>query len=277
MTRNELIVLSLLIVAGVSAMPMAMATDGIGGDEQDSGGCEKQQDFAGWEHYGFAVPGASDSNYGFGLPDPMTKDLVVMIAKGNVTVGDYTSANYKSTVLSGAWRDATLVHAYSVDPSDISLGYCTSDPCDASHPLFDGNYNQSDMDGAAKGLKKWDRNGHEVARPKQRSFYESSLADSEFKALIDPSDPLYNVTGNARLDGVYFTNHAFSGFVPANTLSTLGSIVARDEAFIFGYSERLNHDIRLLQTLPPGVVLPFSITRPTLQSWKECPPTGSCA
>ena len=222
-----------------------------------------------WIPYGFAMPG--DPIYGFGLPSNDTKTFFAMAAKGNVVIGDYTSPEFRKNVtplLTPGTKDAkgnliATTQPYAIDPTDEPLGYQTGSGgvmFDVKNrPLFDGNYNQIPVGGT-------------------RKFYESDMADTDFKKLINPLDPLYAGRGGccydgAYLDGVFFTNHAVAGYT-GKSLEINGAMISRDDALVVNGSIGINHDLRMLRDRSQGIVLPLSIRRLKLVEWQECPSTG---
>ena len=232
-----------------------------------------------WVPYGFAVPG--DPVYGFpdvvdasgtpAYPNPNTQDLFGFAAKGNIILGDYTSTDFQQRVLpildGGA---ASKTQPYAIDQSDESLGYHTGNGVamndSQGRPLFDGNYNRQDEQGGLPGQK---------LDGSPRKFYESTLSDAAFQTLATNLAPSSGSTFT--IEGVLFTNHALAGYVP-NSITINGAMVSRDDGLIFnGTTFRINHDIRLLgdnDQLVQQIALPVSVQRPTLQQWKECPPSG---
>ena len=217
-----------------------------------------------WQPYGFAMPG--DAQYGFGLPDNAAKDLIGLAAKGNVILGDYTSAVFAINVLPSLQTQETnpagKTQPYVVDPTDAPLGY--DDDYIDGQSVFNGDYTRVDEHGA--GVKTdW----------QPRRFYESSLPDIQLQALIDP---LWNPTQPRAyrnyVTAVLYTNHALAGYMPGYGSSIFGSVVSRDEALAFGgdYASII-HDLRLTGSGQAATVaLPLSIKRPRLVNLKELSP-----
>jgi len=216
-----------------------------------------------WKPYGYALPG--DPQYSFTYPDNEQRNQVGLAAKGNIIIGDYTSTQFQDTVLPKLKPGAqSVTQPYVIDPTDASLGYHTGNGgtmYDANgRPLFDGNYDQ--LDGGTK------------LDGKKRKFYESSLSDAAFKQLINSSDPLFKSSGKAKLEGVFFTNHAVAGVASAQALNLNGAMVSRDDALMFSNALYLNHDTRLLSDAAAKLGLPVSLKRLQLRSWQECPASG---
>jgi len=247
--------------------------------------------------YGFIQPG--DPQYGFGYPKPETRDLIGLAAKGNIIIGDYTSKDFRTKVLphltpKTMGNPKGKTQPYIIDPTDAPLGYHDAGFMTGldgqSRPKFSGNYDQQDQ---ANGLPAIKRNldgteavdGEGTVIP--RNFYESSLPDEAFKKIIDTNrnglidqgdDAIFNTSAVAKVDAVLFTNHALAGKVYADRLDLDGSLIARDDALIFGNKLVINHDQRLVNSqINQAVVLPFTITRPRLVGVRDCPPSGCAA
>jgi len=207
-----------------------------------------------WVPYGYAFP--TDPVYGFGYADPATKDLLGLAAKGNIVIGDYTSQEFQDRVVPKLSPGInSVVQPYTVDPTDVALGYDNAPAieCYGQSPCFSGNYTLFD------GGTKLDDS--------PRRFYESSLPDPEFQQLVGGVDPSRLI-----LDAVLFTNHALAGDIPQTDFYIRGAAIARDEAMMFYASISISHDIRLLgDTMSDAVVLPFSLRRPRLVSRRDLP------
>ena len=67
---------------------------------------------------------------------------------------------------------------------------------------------------------------------------------------------------------------ALTGQVKTYRLKINGSMVSRDDALEASNWFIVNHDIHILNALPKNLGLPFSIKRPKLVSWQECPAAG---
>ena len=228
-----------------------------------SEGCPEQ-----WEAYGYAAPG--HPTYGFGLPDNNTRDFLGLAAKGNIVIGDYTSDKFEAESLPRFGDgESSITQPYAIDPSDASLGYHDDGFDAAGRPRFSGNYDQWD------GGYKLDANGNPG---EQRKFYESSLSDAQFQALVSPGWKPATASSIGELDAALFTNHLITGYAPqTNYLYQFGSMVGRDDGLVFYSNWWSDHDTRLNNAgmgLSSQIALPFGIKRPRLMSWSECPPAG---
>jgi hypothetical protein len=229
-----------------------------------------------WEPYGYIMP--SDPHYGFPAvqsggsnyyEDNNMKDLVGLVAKGNIIVGDYTSSGFQGQVLPMIdGSNGAKTRPYAIDATDADLGYHTGDGGGVMYdsqgrPLFSGNYTLQDMDGGVLATKP---------DGSPRHYYEASMDDAAFQALLSmPSGGSQTLT----IDGILFTNHTLAGFVDGR-VTINGSMVSRDDGLVFtGNRLRIAHDARLSGSQPSqSVALPFSIQRPSLCGRVTCPASG---
>lgn len=229
-----------------------------------------------WQPYGYIKPG--DPHYGFTsvmsggsqmYADMDSRDLVGLVAKGNIIVGDYTSSSWQGQVLpliDGSGSAKT--RSYGIDASDADLGYHTGDGSGVmfdseGRPIFNGDYTAQDMEG---GLPATKPDGS------ARHFYEADMNDAAFQALL--AMPASS-SETLNIDGVLFTNHALAGWVNGR-VTINGSMVSRDDGLMFtGNRLRIMHDPRLSGAQQSQqVALPFSIQRPSLCGRVTCPHTG---
>lgn len=220
-----------------------------------------------WRPYGFAVP--DDPLYGFGLPSNDTKELLALAAKGNIVIGDYTSEEFKDAIEpllqpKSPQNPQGKTQEYAIDPSDQDIGYFSY--AKGGRKMFNGDYTKWD------GGYKLDPEG--IPGTSKRKFYESSLPDDQFQALVETCAD--SSSCNGEIQAVLFTNHALTGLPPWTTRADVfGSIVSRDDALVFKARElQIAHDVRLLgdQDDVGQVALPFSIKRPEHVRWEACPP-----
>lgn len=235
-----------------------------------------QQPTASWGAYGYAVPG--DPEYGFSLPSNSTKDLVGLAAKGNIVIGDYTSyaddplspTDFSTAVLpklkpKSDDNPAGITMPYVVDPTDADMGYDSLDPslCGGKSPCFNGDYTVQDKQDGLPAFKA------DSVTP--RKFYETSLPDTQMKALADPALRNQFYTSPIKIDAILYTNHAVAALVKAPHLVLNGAVVARDDALLFNKSMTVNHDVRLISDqASKAIALPLSLARPSLTGRTEC-------
>jgi hypothetical protein len=228
-----------------------------------------------WVPYGYAQPG--HATYGFGLPSNNTKPLLGLTAKGNIVLGDYTSPSFHDYVVplfDGSEGAVTM--PYVIDPTDASLGYHDAGFDDTGKPKFSGNYDQ--FDGGVKLNADGTVYENDGGSTVPRKFYESSLTDEAFQALVDANwDPETAGGWQGGVNAVLFTNHALMGYTPQEGLNIFGSVVARDDTLVYNTSLGIEHDARLTTggaNQATDIGLPFSIRRPTLCGRIVCPASG---
>lgn len=228
-----------------------------------------------WQPYGFAFPG--DPVYGFDYQPNSERDMLGLAAKGNIVLGDYTwdgdgdgMTDFEERGVLEMLQPNTAdnpdgkTQPYAVDQSDAALGYGSY--WIQGRPYFDGDYTQVDKNGQG-----------EKADGTPRRFYESSLPDAQFQALVEPSwrsDPNEPQPYHGFVDAVLYTNHALAGLTPHYGFTFFGSLVARDDAMVrTGTYTDMHHDVRLLgDEMASQTVLPLDIHRPRLKRWEELPP-----
>ncbi len=151
-----------------------------------------------------------------------TRDFIGLAAKGNIIIGDYTPIDGNDWLTSvDEYITTPFTQGYTVDESAATLGY-DSDGDPNNGYWFDGDYLAFDGGTKTDGT--------------DRKFYESSYDDAYFSSIADKSSSI------RQIDGVMYTNHAFTGKVGEFTMN--GSIVSRDEAIVFSGHITLNYDIR---------------------------------
>ncbi len=160
-----------------------------------------------------------------------TKDLLILGAKGNIVVGNYTTAIWSNKL----WGIMTAsANSYSVSASDAEIGY-DSDNNPANGYLFDGRYYVNEANGGQ-------RLSGAGTKTMPRKYYESSLANSAFNALCSAN----NVPS---INAALLTNHGIIGELGSsaargNTVLN-GAMACHDELDGFYGLFTINWDIRL--------------------------------
>ena len=206
-----------------------------------------------------------------------SKDMLGLVAKGNIVIGDSSDTSWHSSVDSyiKSSSSSSVVHSYACDASDANIGYPST---------FAGDYTAVEQVGtltAAQALKapggydtasgqfgkirtvktytegthtEWqqDRWGRWYQATVQnyvesdavsydRRYYETVCSDSVMKSLKSSS-------GISVVDAILYNNHAVMG-TPGRSGTSFnlnGSLVCRDEALIFsGNGINFNWDFRL--------------------------------
>ena len=162
-----------------------------------------------------------------------TRDLLVLAAKGNIVIGDYTSKKWLSRVLD-IMKDTDNIIPYNVAPSDAAIGY-DSDNNAANGYMFDGRYYLEEVNNGQRlsGVR---------TRTVPRKYYESSLADTTFHALCDGNNL-------SSINAALFSNHGIIGSFGASSSGgnsvINGAMVGHDDLNNFDGSFIINWDIRL--------------------------------
>ncbi|MBU1043756.1 MAG: hypothetical protein KJ915_05090 [Candidatus Omnitrophica bacterium] len=172
-----------------------------------------------------------------------TKDFIGLAAKGNVIVGDYTLADWRTNV--AGYLKPPFTKAYGVDSTDSGIGYVQY--YSSGDPYFNGDYTAND------GGTKIDGSN--------RKFYESSYDNTYFTSIADDPNQIKNI------DAVTYTNHAFAGKVGSFTMN--GSIVSRDEAIVYSGDITMNYDNRAKYRGSQDFFLPRALALPHVQYLKK--------
>ncbi len=236
------------------------------------------------------------------------KDMLGLVAKGNIVVGDSTTAAWMNSMREYIRTEGrqSVVHRYACDPSDANIGYPST---------FDGDYTaveqvsglSAEMAASAPGgydassgqfgkvrtrtveldtwheeavYDRWGRyQGTKQVRDTatesyvayDRRYYETVCDDRILQSLKDTS-------GAAQIDAVLYNNHGIFG-TPGRSGSDFnlnGSLVCRDEALIFsGNGIRFNWDMRLKpktgNAVTGNIGLPVGPQDPYVLEWMEIP------
>ena len=226
------------------------------------------------------------------------KDLLGLVAKGNIVLGDCSSSSWHTSVdsyINGG--NSSVVEEYVCDPSDNNIGY----PSDYK---FCGSYTAEEdaIGGKNNKLKvrpaevklgtyhtvqtpKYDRWGRvtgytttqvedtvkKLANIADRHYYETVCDDAILTALKDSA-------GISQIDAVLYNNHGIFGAIGKNNakFNLNGSIVCRDEGLIAttGNGIVFNWDMRLKPDdsgLTDSLGLPVGPNDPFTASWQQVP------
>jgi cytoskeletal protein CcmA (bactofilin family) len=171
-------------------------------------------------------------------------DFLGLAAKGNIVVGDYTTGTFNQVK---PYLKPPFTQPYKVDPSDAGIGYVSYTSGGDSY--FNADYTTTD------GGRKVDSLGNDAGA---RSYYESSLKNSEFRSFCDAG--YVN-----RVDAICYTNHTLAG--RWSNMEINGTFVSRDDAtYGDGSSFIINYDIRaqsnrlgLKMYLPRSLAVPITL------------------
>ena len=200
-----------------------------------------------------------------------TKDMLGLVAKGNIVIGDSTDTAWHNSVDNyiKSGTSSSVVKKYACDPSDANIGYPA---------VFQGNYTAVEnvngqtfakvrpvevtktreehyQERYVTGYNRWGQAqyGYRDA-VRQVNYTETVLGDAlnrrYYETVCDDSvlKKLKDSTGIAQIDAILYNNHGIFG-TPGRANATFnlnGSLVCRDEALIFsGSGIRFNWDFRL--------------------------------
>ena len=196
-----------------------------------------------------------------------TKDMLGLVAKGNIVIGDSSADNstwhnnVDKYIKSGT--SSSVVKKYACDPSDANIGYPGEFQGDytsvenvsgqqfgkvRTHEVGTGEYEtklmaQYNSRGSVIGYKNVtvEKMKTEFYTAYDRCYYETVCDDNVLKKLKDSS-------GIAQIDAILYNNHGIFGTPGrSGTVFNLnGALVCRDEALYFTASSiRFNWDFRL--------------------------------
>ncbi|MBL8732119.1 MAG: hypothetical protein JNN13_07095 [Planctomycetes bacterium] len=222
------------------------------------------------------------------------KDFVAVLARENVVLGDHTNATWRSYV--SGW----LAHSMNKSREDAGedgipntrLGKDGTAGTEDDDVLEDDGlfsverYTTLDetLGLIPPGLTVGDvvpGSGEDIDGD---GVYDDTLtlADLDLTAALDPANWGGTITGSvtygsiastsmARLDGVFYTNHAFAWLtLPSTAIQMNGALVSRNESIIYGGpSLNFNYDCRLLGGSASliGDMLPRTLSPFWLHDW----------
>lgn len=228
-----------------------------------------------------------------------TKDMLGLMAKGNIVMGNYTDSNWLSSIRTYLTTQP-YVQQYVCDTSDASIGYPST---------FGGSYAATEHVSAsdyakcaAAGLADFTPGGYDSSSGRfgklrettvtldtghwegsgwnrrwvadtetrltheyNRKYYESVCADSEVSSRCS------TIT---RIDAVLYNNHGTFGKLGQCSIN--GSLVCRNEGLQYSSKLYLNWDIRLYSGSSESVDndkvgLAKGVGGPSVISWMEVP------
>ena len=232
-----------------------------------------------------------------------TKDMLGLMAKGNIVMGDYTVSSWLSSI-NTYLTSQPYVQQYACDTSDAAIGYpetfggsyaavehvsgtdfgkCQSAGLadyvpggyDADTGRFGkmrevgtGQYEQKQVYNSRTRRYEWQN--IEITAPGttyDRKYYESVCADSEVSSRCS------TIT---RIDAVLYNNHGIFGKLGQCTIN--GSLVCRNEGLQYSSKLYLNWDIRLYSGSSESVdndqvgLAKASDSPPSTVDWRLLPP-----
>jgi hypothetical protein len=153
-------------------------------------------------------------------------DLVGFAARESIIMGDYTSET------GGSWYSNNWL--FSMGDEDVGQdGIPDTHDTDENDRIFQAQYEDLDGDGARDDDYNWSDVRTQVSIT---AFTNCPQGVSDFG---DVADNTIN-----RLDGIFYTNHAFAGRTGYGTIIN-GSIISKDEAIIYRNTLTINYDERI--------------------------------
>jgi hypothetical protein len=234
--------------------------------------------------------------------DNANADMVAFLTVNNVVVGNHTSSSWRSSILNGSsgWLADYRNNGYEDVGTDAVFGNLQnqSSPYSASAREANGTFsviiadeygNQHLADLPISGGEAQVPNGYHVVPGTGEDVdgdglygdpysYNTDLNfNTAFNAAnyfnLNPAITQYSGFADfsaARLDGIFYTNHAFAGWFNDNAVFN-GSVIARNEAIVINGSHvTMNHDSRLSQNyvdlMAMNIYMPL-IKRYSTVSW----------
>jgi len=193
------------------------------------------------------------------------KDIVGFAATENVILGDYTKSTHYGYQGSDKWyADYWL---FSMGDEDVGKdGIPDTDDEYEDDGIFQSEYEDVDGDGVHDDNYDWQ---DVETQTSIKNF--SNLPQEGGKEIKYFSDLATN--NISKIEGVYYTNHAFAGRVGYGTIIN-GAIISKDEAIIYRNTITMNYDERIhsrYRTDPNWLIdlhLPYS-ERVGIVSWWE--------
>ena len=205
-----------------------------------------------------------------------TKDMLGLVAKGNIVIGDATSSSICDTV-------SGVSESYECDSTDATIGYAS---------VFDGDYSAVEATGdklkivtskTATGThteeytvyNNWTRKYE--TRTRTVTDYETVIGNSAtrryWQTCCDDNAISDNRTTVSQIDAVMYNNHAVFGTLGSN-FKINGALVCRDEG-LSANGGVFNWDMRLRRKRNSAVVenmgLPVGAAEPYTVHWTETP------
>lgn len=194
-----------------------------------------------------------DTNPSQTVKNNASKDMLGLVAKGNIVMGNYTDSSWLSSVKS--YITPPFVKAYTCDPTDSSIGYPST---------FSGDYTSADSGKKVNYVYDSATKTYKPSGTSDRKYYESAAGDQVIKSAAGSA----TIT---QIDAVLYNNHAVMGKIGQSLFN--GALVCRDEGIIYSSTVKFNWDIRLGSRSPDGIdffiYLPMSIADPRVVSWRE--------
>lgn len=183
------------------------------------------------------------------------KDLVGFAAKESIVLGDYTGGT------GGPWYSNYWL--FSMGNEDAGRdGIPDTRDTGENDRIFQSQYEDLDGDGVKDNSYTW---ASVQTQAPINNFANCPPGVSSFKDIA--------TNRVSKLDGVFYTNHAFAGRV-GNGATVNGAVISRDEAIIYSNTLTINYDERINSKYSTGgnriidVGLPFSKKVDIIRWWE---------
>jgi len=194
-----------------------------------------------------------DTNPNQTITKNASTDMLGLVAKGNIIMGDSTDANWLKSIKQ--YMTTPFVKPYECDDSDAAIGYPST---------FNGNYTAADGGEKVTYTYNSTTKKYEPSGKTARKYYESTAGDQVIKNTIQ-------ATTITQIDAVLYNNHGTFGKVDKCYIN--GALVSRDEGVYYSSWVKFNWDSRLGSRSADGldffIHLPLSIADPKIIGWNE--------
>ena len=218
--------------------------------------------------------------------DNSTKDMLGLMAKGNIVLGDCTSSSWLSSINTYITK-SPYVQRYSCDASDADIGYPSQ---------FGGSY--AALDGGLKTTLTYETRELPTTHPEQRPVYNSrgrfigyetvQVHDTEtvpvyhnnynrhyYDTVCDNRVISENLSTITQIDAILYNNHGTFGVIGSCSIN--GSLVCRNEGIKYSGNLHINWDYRLYSGSAETVdndsagLARSSDNPPATVAWQEVP------
>jgi len=218
--------------------------------------------------------------------DNSTKDMLGLMAKGNIVLGDCTSSSWLSSINTYITK-SPYVQRYSCDASDADIGYPSQ---------FGGSY--AALDGGLKTTLTYETHELPTTHTEQRPVYNSRGRLTGYETVVvhdTETVPVYknaynrhyydtvcdnrviseNLSTITQIDAILYNNHGTFGVIGSCSIN--GSLVCRNEGIKYSGSLHINWDYRLYSGSSETVdndsagLARSSDNPPATVAWQEVP------
>ena len=218
--------------------------------------------------------------------DNSTKDMLGLMAKGNIVLGDCTTSGWLNNIRTYITQ-TPYVQAYACDASDADIGYPAT--FGGSYAVLDGGLKVNERTetvtldtGHYETVYTYDRYGRVtgrryewVADTETRTVYSNTANRHYYDTVCANSVIANNASTITRIDAILYNNHGTFGNIGSCTIN--GSLVCRNEGIRYSGSLFINWDYRLYSGSDEAVdndavgLARSSDNPPSTIAWQEVP------